>query len=182
MSSTQQLTTESKDYILDDVQSTWKQYPELLFPVPKDDGEKDDNENYDNNFSLFKQTIKVAFDINFKNSDGLIYHLVDRDLVWRPEIKSSLNYYQWVSSMDTLEREPMLSTWSYLFDKSEPYYHEPYMRDDEEKELLKEFYVYIKKKYRNGKDYFRRVNMMLFNEDDDTYSYYIDKIDKKIFT
>lgn len=170
---------QSKDYIIDDVKCTWKQYPELLFTVLdyKENYKENDEEN-DINFTNFKNTIKVAFDIN---SDQLIYYLADRDLIWRPNIDNKMiNYYQWVSSMDTSEREPMLSTWSYLFDKSEPYYYEPYMRNDEEKKLLNEFYKYIKKKYKNAEDYFRRVNMILFNNDN-TYSSYIKKINKKVF-
>lgn len=180
---------ENEEEKMGEVKNVWKNNPELLQPFPKykqdkeNKGNKNDeedkpDESQDSRYNLFSKAIKIAFDFN---SDRLFYLFMNRDLLWMPDDPdTTLNVFQYCSSMKISNREPMISTWSYLFDNSDPYYFESYNRSEEEKKLLNEFYNYIKNKYKNGEEYYNRVNSVLFN-DDDTYINYIYKINKKIF-
>jgi hypothetical protein len=70
--------------------------------------------------------------------------------------------FQFISSEDTEERDPIENTFHYLFLSKEPEYGELYERDSEEKKLYKEFHQHIKNKYKDAKEYVNRVEMMLF--------------------
>lgn len=127
------------------------QHLELLLPPDED------------NHNLFCYALQIVFDIpeelgNAKTDPmtGIMFDVVNYDLIWRPDVDGAANYYQWLTSK-TRERDPILSMYSFLFENSEPYYNERYEFSPKEKEIRKRFYEYLRTNYKNADEYIKRV-------------------------
>lgn len=143
------------------VSQRWKDNPELLLPTGQDP-----------ECDLFEQAIAVAFDVPLEYSD-LLDDMCNRDLLWYPrksdgEDYDIVNYFQLAKEGST-EREPIESTFCYLFSKSEPYYNEPYMFDQEMLDLRMGYYQYIRQKYSCVDEYIALVINTLAIYDWDNY-------------
>ncbi len=138
-----------------EARDVWAANPDLLCAV-------DDDEDHDK----FVRALGLAFDV----SPELMERIANRDHLWFPtrwkdDGAASPNYFQ-VASRDTMEREPILSMHSYLFERSEPYYAEPYDFDRKEKRLLRAFHKRRNEKYPTKRDYLNRVAAVLFLDAD----------------
>lgn len=143
----------------------------LLLPLDK---EEDNRQQY----QKWSKAIQYAFDVNCEGGDRIMYHIENRDFLWRTEESSHDNYLQWISN-DTKERIPIVDMIYYLFKNVEYYWNEPHELDKEEKQLRKNFYKYIKNKYPTAKDYTKSVDTRLFNKG--TISGYEETISKKVY-
>ena len=141
-----------------ELKQTLLQYPELLLSPIYDE---DDN---DAQVAKFMHALQIGFDIpdhignaHVSPMTGLMHSIANRDLTWRPEPTGRpINYYHWMSC-ETSQREPIWSMFSYLFEKRDPYYYEPYEHDEREMQELKEYYKYIKNKYHTAEAYVARI-------------------------
>jgi hypothetical protein len=144
------------------------QYPHLLLPPDPEDCHG------------FDQALQIAFDIpdsigcaRTQPMTGLMYEVCDRDLLWRPTNPSKvpiINYYHWIT-LPTQERDPILSLYSYLFNKSDPYYHEPYDHTPVEQLNIDQFHIYLNHHYRNIEDYFDHIAKCLYLSRDQLLSH-----------
>jgi hypothetical protein len=118
---------------------------------------------------LFEAAITHVFDL--PTQDGvakrLLFHVCNRDLLWKPcdyegdvgvvlDILAPLNYFQWLSA-ETDYCPPMMTVFSYLFERSDPMYRDPYTLNEEEKKLRCTVHEYLRAKYALPKDYLKEV-------------------------
>lgn len=139
------------------------QHPELLLKPDE------------NNFNMFCYALQVVFDVpeeignvtsktydgdSLLSLTGLMYDVVNHDLLWRPDVDGAVTYFHWLT-MKTSERDPIISMFSYLFQNSEPYYNDPYEFTATEKDNRTKFYAYLRGKYQNADEYIKRIADML---------------------
>lgn len=150
--------------------------PDLLLPVIHTD------DNHKHVFDNLMDALMLAFDVP-KEATTTRYEFGNRDLLWVPDVSVNFNcnYYQ-LASFESSERHPVKSILSYLFDKSEPYYNDPYDFSEKEKADRKLFYNHLKSKYKDAETYIQRVKIFLFqNEEDQELDSYILCIQRRIF-
>jgi len=140
----------------------WRKYWTLLLPYPSD--EDDDR---------FVQAIAAAFGLD--DEPLLLRQLSNRDLLWLPdaeECDGKLNALQYAAFEECSQRNPLLSTFSYLFEEKEPYYDEPYFDNDNDNEGLREredrlaFRCRVREHFPTAKSYVQRVMTVLFRDSD----------------
>jgi hypothetical protein len=130
------------------------QCPELLLSPIKDDVQ-----------GLYR-AIQIGFDIPEKLGcstsqpmTGLMYQLWNSDYLSMPPIIDQIpaNYYHWATLNPRGERAPILSVYSFLFEDEEPYRNEPYDHSPETRQLLDQFYAYLRSKYKSADEYLEQV-------------------------
>jgi hypothetical protein len=113
----------------------------------------------EDNFEGFLSALVYVFDIDPK----IIAHLTNLDYLWRPDVGENINYLQWITAKDGKHnRDPIEEILSYLFNRSDPVYNEPYRHTVEELIILQNHYVHIKKKYENMENYFGEIQKKLW--------------------
>ncbi len=132
-----------------------------------------------NNYNLFCKAIRIAFDIQ---PGTLMNVMINLDLLWRPEGEdTAINFYQWIGQNESSkERDPMMSTFSFLFENKDPYDDEPYLLDEGDRKLRREFWTHIKASYKNAKEYVHRVNEFFYLDSFDN-DYWIPIIQRKVW-
>ncbi len=171
-----QKVEELSQELKDDIKNVFSSHPDLLYPMKEYD-EKNHEESHKHLYDNFLLVMKLAFDIP-EECSILLYQINNRDLLWlpRPMTNYSCNNYFQLFSIETEEREPLDAAFSYLFDKSDPLYGDPYDFSEEELEAKRIFYKHLKSKYKTGEAYTQRVNKMLFISEYDKY--YANKINR----
>jgi len=94
------------------VNENWRDYPDLLGPVP-DDPEANTHQPF------FK-----AVGLAFCATSHLMFHVGNYDLLWRPDAdmpEPRPNYYQWISHEST-QRDPTETMMHYLFKGTDCHY------------------------------------------------------------
>lgn len=138
--------------------------------------------------AAFPLAIAVAFGID--DVPLLMKQLRNRDLLWAPESDDAeaaehryKNAFQYAAVTKTRHREPVLSTFSYLFEATEPYYDEPYFSEpplseyeQREQEAICAFRRRVRANYPDAAAYVRRVMTILFSpEDNEAYEAMVHK-------
>lgn len=115
-----------------------RQHVELLLPPNEND--------YEN----FCKVFQLAFD----TSSEIIAQIVNRDLLWRPPLGNSANYYHWAGKDGS---EAICALEDYLFYNRDSYWGESFDFTKEEKELRKKFYEHLRNTYTSADHYLDRV-------------------------
>ena len=114
----------------------------------------------ENDYQGFLKTLSYVFDVDFK----LIHNLANLDYLWRPPITNNVNYIQWLTCEPEHYREPITETLSYLFDKGDAVYNDPYNYSDKAKLLIQKHLVKIIDKYNSVDNYFEKVSERLWKD------------------
>lgn len=90
--------------------------------------------------------------------------------MWFPETRNvhttkHVNFFQLLSVKST-EREPVRSTFSYLFKRTDPYYCDWYEFSDKEKELRKQYHEKIRSQFTTAEDYLAEIKKRAWIEED----------------
>lgn len=153
-----------------------KRYPDLLLKPDE------------NNYHAFCHTLQIAFDVPdeigcawVEPMTGLMYHVTNRDLIWRPNLtKNVINYYHW-ATFESDQRDPIWSMYSYLFERCEPYYQELYELSAEETNLRIKFYEYLRSKYEDVGKYVVRIKNCLYLDQLSDHGISIDTLRKRVW-
>ena len=152
--------------------SVWSMNEELLMPYEYNPSEGGD-------YTELVRAISLAFGID--DEPLLLRQLCNRDLLWAPEPRSSsrirtMNAFQYASCGEGGQREPVRSTFSYLFQDREPYYGEPYFCSDElagsaaaqaEHAAIRRFRERVRANFSTAETYVQRVLTVLFAPQND---------------
>ncbi len=141
--------------------------------------EKGDDSDNQIDFDTFIETIKVGLDIKCEGGDRIMYHMVNMDLLWRPETQSP-KYYNYMQYINFNGDDSTSQAFHYLFKNHDYKWGDPFEFDSEEKQLRKTFYAYIKSRYLSAKDYLDNMNKRFFASPEN-FNRWEKIIDKKVF-